>query len=191
MRVLVIDNYDSFTYNLVQMLGSLGVELEVLRNDHPLLNTGFEGFDALLISPGPSRPENAGFTLKVIRENLGRIPMLGVCLGHQALGLALGAKVKRAKRVLHGKVSPIYHNQRGIFQGLPSPFLACRYHSLVLEELPEELETVAYDEVGEVMGIAHIQYPVFGVQFHPEAYLTQWGKELLRNFLQIAKEGKR
>lgn len=191
MKVLVIDNYDSFTYNLVQMLGSLGVKLEVLRNDHPLLNGGIDGFDAILISPGPSRPENAGFTLKVVKENAGKVPMLGVCLGHQAIGLAFGARVKRAKRILHGKVSPIYHNQCGIFEGLPSPFLACRYHSLILEELPEELEAIAYDDIGEVMGIAHRRYPLFGVQFHPEAYLTQWGKELLQNFLQIAEEDKR
>lgn len=191
MKVLVIDNYDSFTYNLVQMLGGLGVDFEVFRNDHPLLNGRLEGFDAILISPGPSRPENAGFTLKVVKENAGRIPILGVCLGHQALGLAFGAKVKRAKRILHGKVSPIYHNQGGIFKGLPSPFLACRYHSLILEELPEELEATAHDDIGEVMGIAHRRYPIFGVQFHPEAYLTECGKELLQNFLQMAEEAKR
>lgn len=191
MKLLVIDNYDSFTYNLVQMLGSFGVDFNVLRNDHPLLNGELQGFDAIVISPGPSRPENAGFTLKVVKEKAGKIPILGVCLGHQALGLAFGAKVKRAKRILHGKVSPIYHNQGGIFKGLPSPFLACRYHSLILEDIPEELEVTAHDDIGEVMGIAHKRYPLFGVQFHPEAYLTQCGKELLQNFLQIAEEAKR
>lgn len=190
MKVLVIDNYDSFTYNLVQMLGSLGVKVQTLRNDHPLLGRRLEGFDALFISPGPSRPEKAGFTLKAIEENAERLPIFGICLGHQALGLVFGAKLKRAKRILHGKVSPIYHNGTGIFQGLPSPFSACRYHSLVLEELPQDLEATAYDDMGEIMAIVHRRFPLFGVQFHPEAYLTEKGKELLGNFLKIAREAR-
>jgi len=188
MKVLVVDNYDSFTYNLVHLLGSLGVEVKVLRNDHPALLEDLSPYDALVISPGPSRPENAGLTLEVIRRNYRRLPILGVCLGHQALGYAFGGKVERAKRVLHGKTSPIHHTGEGVFRGIPSPFTACRYHSLILGDLPEVFLITARDDWGEVMGIEHKGYPLFGVQFHPEAYLTQWGRELLGNFLQIARE---
>lgn len=189
MKVLVVDNYDSFTYNLVHLLGTLGVEVTVLRNDHPGLLGDLTPYQAILISPGPSRPENAGFTLEVIKREYRRLPILGVCLGHQALGLAFGAKVERAKRVLHGKTSPIYHKGKGIFEGIPSPFVACRYHSLVLRDLPPTFEVTAEDDWGEVMGIQHRHYPLFGVQFHPEAYLTQWGRELLMNFLRMVEEG--
>ncbi len=188
MRVLLIDNYDSFTYNLVHLLGTLGAKVKVLRNDHPGLLGDLSPFDALLISPGPSRPENAGFTVQAIRRNYRKIPIFGVCLGHQALGFSFGGKVKRGKRILHGKTSPIYHTGEGIFQGIPSPFTACRYHSLVLQDLPDVFRVTAEDDWGEVMGIQHRHYPLFGVQFHPEAYLTQWGRELLYNFLEIARE---
>ncbi|RLA85688.1 MAG: anthranilate/aminodeoxychorismate synthase component II [Deltaproteobacteria bacterium] len=190
MRVLVIDNYDSFTYNLVHLLGTLGVGIKVVRNDHPLLRMDLADFGAILISPGPSRPERAGLTLDVIRCHRD-IPILGVCLGHQAIARAFGAKIERAKRILHGKTSPIYHKQEGIFQGIPSPFVACRYHSLIVRDLPEDLEVTALDEKGEIMAIAHRSHPLFGVQFHPEAYLTQWGKEILSNFLLIAQGVKR
>jgi len=187
MKVLVVDNYDSFTYNLVHLLGELGIESEVLRNDDPNLLKDPSGFQAIVISPGPSRPEKAGFTLSLIKRNFRKIPILGICLGHQAIGLFFGAKVKRAKRILHGKSSLIFHSGRSIFEGIPSPFSACRYHSLILEEVPSELEIIAWDEVGEIMGIAHTKYPIFGLQFHPEAYLSQYGKEILENFLKIFK----
>jgi len=190
MRVLVVDNYDSFTYNLVPLLGELGIESEVIRNDDPNLLKDPSGFQAIVISPGPSRPEKAGFTLSLIERNFRKIPILGICLGHQAIGLFFGAKVKRAKRILHGKTSLIFHLGKGIFKGIPSPFSACRYHSLILDEVPSELEIIPWDELGEIMGIAHTKYPVFGLQFHPEAYLSQYGKELLKNFLKIPKGGR-
>jgi len=191
MKVLVVDNYDSFTYNLVHLLGELGIESEVLRNDDPNLLKDPSGFQAIVISPGPSRPEKAGFTLSLIKRNFRKIPILGICLGHQAIGLFFGAKVKRAKRILHGKSSLIFHSGRSIFEGIPSPFSACRYHSLILDELPSELEVLAWDEIGEVMGIAHTKYPIFGLQFHPEAYLSQYGREIMENFLRISKGEKR
>ncbi len=190
MKVLVIDNYDSFTYNLVHMLGVLGAGVRVVRNDDPLLDGALEGFDALVVSPGPCTPDKAGKTLRVLERTLGRLPILGVCLGHQCLVAALGGRIARARRLLHGKTSPIFHEGQGIFRGIPSPFTACRYHSLVaLEEgLPRELEVTARDEEGEIMALEHRSLPVFGVQFHPEAYITQQGRELVENFLRIAKE---
>jgi anthranilate synthase/aminodeoxychorismate synthase-like glutamine amidotransferase len=190
MRVLVVDNYDSFTYNLVHLLGELGVESEVLRNDDPTLLKEPFGFQAIVISPGPSRPEKAGFTLKVIERNFQKLPIIGICLGHQAIGVFFGGKVKRAKRILHGKTSPIFHLGKGIFKGVPSPFSACRYHSLVLDEVPSELEIIAWDELGEIMGIAHTKYPIFGLQFHPEAYLSEYGTKILENFLKISQGEK-
>ncbi len=187
MKVLVIDNYDSFTYNLVHMLGVLGAKVHVARNDDPLLDDPLEGFQALVVSPGPCTPMEAGKSLEVIRRWSEELPILGVCLGHQCLASAFGGKVKRAKRLLHGKVSPIFHHAEGLFEGLPSPFTACRYHSLVVGDLPKGLRVTATDEEGEVMAIAHVTLPLFGVQFHPEAYLTQYGKELISNFLRIAQ----
>ncbi len=190
MKVLVIDNYDSFTYNLVHLLGILGAETQVVRNDHPLLDESLEGFQALVVSPGPCTPEKAGKSLEVIGREKERLPILGVCLGHQCLAQVLGGRVVRAKRLLHGKVSPIIHNGEGIFQGLPSPFTACRYHSLIVDEggLPPELEVTARDDEGEVMAVAHRSLPLFGVQFHPEAYITHMGRELVKNFLEIVGE---
>jgi len=191
MKVLVIDNYDSFTFNLVHLMEELGASTTVVRNDHPLLSRDLSGFQALVISPGPCTPKEAGKSLEVIQKYKDRLPILGVCLGHQCLAYAMGGKVTRGKRILHGKVSPIFHQGEGIFEGLPSPFTACRYHSLVVEDLPCQLKVTAQDEEGEVMAIAHESLSIFGVQFHPEAYLTQYGRELLTNFLRIAAEVRR
>lgn len=191
MKVLVIDNYDSFTFNLVHLLGELGTDCTVVRNDHPLLDGDLSGFRALVVSPGPCTPKEAGKSLEVIKRYKDRLPILGVCLGHQCLAYALRGKVTRGKRLLHGKVSPIFHQGEGIFEGLPNPFVACRYHSLVVDDLPCQLKVTARDEKGEVMAIAHESLPLFGVQFHPEAYLTQYGRELLSNFLRIAAEVER
>jgi len=190
--ILVIDNYDSFTYNLVQYLGELGAELRVARNDAVSLEeiAGL-GPERIVISPGPGRPEDAGISVPLIHAFHATLPILGVCLGHQALGQALGGRVDRARRQMHGKTSEIHHDGRGVFRGLPSPFAATRYHSLaVLEEgLPAELEVSARAEDGEIMGLRHRRYPVEGVQFHPESILTQEGKALLRNFLALRPAG--
>ncbi len=188
MKVLVIDNYDSFTFNLVHLMGELGASPTVVRNDHPLLDGDLNGFRALVVSPGPCTPKEAGKSLQVIQREKSHLPVLGVCLGHQCLASALGGKVVRGRRLLHGKVSPIFHQGEGILKGLPNPFTACRYHSLVVEDLSCQLKVTARDEEGEIMAIAHESLPLFGVQFHPEAYLTQYGKELLANFLRIALE---
>ena len=187
--LLVIDNYDSFTYNLVQYLGELGAELVVRRNDEMTVNELLAlGASRLVISPGPGRPEQAGVTLDAIREFSGRVPILGVCLGHQALGLAFGARVVRAPRPVHGKTSTVEHDRRGVFSGLTASFQAGRYHSLVVEEasVPPELEVSARTkEDGIVMGLRHRERPVHGVQFHPESVLTQEGRRILRNFLEM------
>jgi anthranilate synthase/aminodeoxychorismate synthase-like glutamine amidotransferase len=185
--VLVIDNYDSFTYNLVQYLGELGAEVRVVRNDAVSL----EALEAdppqrILISPGPGRPEQAGVTMSVIRRFGQTTPILGVCLGHQAIGAVFGGKVVRAAVPLHGKTSTIEHDGRGVFAGLTQPFMAARYHSLVVQEdaLPPELEVSARTrEDGAIMGLRHRSWPVHGVQFHPESILTGEGRHILRNFL--------
>lgn len=190
--LLVIDNYDSFTYNLVQALGQLGEDVRVFRNDQlPVEAIEELAPGAILLSPGPSRPERAGITLELIRRYQGRFPILGVCLGHQAIGHVFGARVVRAQRVMHGKTSQILHDSRTIFRGMPNPFPAGRYHSLILEResLPPCLELSAETPEGEVMGIRHKEMPVEGVQFHPESILTPSGKRLLRNFLELVKEG--
>ncbi len=185
--ILVIDNYDSFTYNLVQYLGELGVEVRVFRNDQVTL----EELESLhpthiIISPGPGTPQDAGISNDVIRHFHGRVPILGVCLGHQCIGEVFGGKVVRAPRLMHGKTSPVYHNGQDIFYGLPSPFQATRYHSLIVQEpLPDELEVTAFTAEGEVMALRHREAPTFGVQFHPESILTEGGKRLLKNFLDI------
>ncbi len=192
--LLVIDNYDSFTYNLVQALGQLGEQVRVFRNDELALEHIEElAPEAILLSPGPSRPERAGIMLELIRRYQGRFPMLGVCLGHQAIGHVFGARVIRAQRVMHGKTSQILHDGRTIFRGIPNPFQAGRYHSLILEResLPSCLELSAQTSDGEVMGIRHKEMLLEGVQFHPESILTPSGKRLLRNFLQLVKEGNR
>lgn len=191
--ILVIDNYDSFTYNLVQYLGELGEEVTVRRNDEIDL-AGIEALqpDHILISPGPCTPNEAGITLDLIERFKGVIPIFGVCLGHQAIGQAFGGKVIRAERLMHGKTSPIHHQGQSVFAGLPSPFTATRYHSLIVEResLPECLEITAETEEGEIMGLRHKDYAVEGVQFHPESIITEHGHQMLRNFLSRKAEAK-
>jgi len=185
--ILVIDNYDSFTYNLVQYLGELGEKIEVRRNDEIDL-AGIEAMapDHILISPGPCTPNEAGVSLSLIEHFKGKIPILGVCLGHQSIGQAFGGDVIRAERLMHGKTSPIHHDSKGVFEGLPSPFTATRYHSLIVkkETLPDCLEVTAWTEEGEIMGLRHKDYPIEGVQFHPESIITENGLTMLRNFLK-------
>ncbi len=190
--IAVIDNYDSFTYNLVQYIGELGEEVVVYRNDAvsiPVLENQKPG--AILISPGPGRPSDAGISSEVILT-LGRyIPLLGVCLGHQCIAEAFGGVVKRASTLMHGKTSMIHHNSSPIFQDIPTPFEATRYHSLIVvqEGFPPELEVTATTQKGEIMALHHREYPIFGVQFHPESFLTTHGKKLLENFLTINGQG--
>lgn len=185
--ILLIDNYDSFTYNLAQYLGELGYKIEVRRNDVMTLDEiAVMRPDQIVISPGPGSPDDAGISLALIERFYREIPILGVCLGHQAIGQAFGGKVVRANKIMHGKVSPIEHNQQGIFHNLPSPLTATRYHSLIVQEpLPDCLEITARGKDAEVMALRHKEYPVVGVQFHPESVLTEYGHEMLRNFLQI------
>ena len=188
-RVLVVDNYDSFVYNLVQYLGELGADPIVRRHDAVSLDEAAElAPDAVLVSPGPGRPEEAGVSVEMIRWAAGRIPVLGVCLGHQCIGVAWGARVKRSPQVMHGKTSQIHHDGTGLFSGLPSPLEATRYHSLIVEEssLPDELEVVATSDDGLIMGLRHRDLDVEGVQFHPESILTEDGHGLLSNFLARA-----
>ncbi|MCE5264630.1 MAG: aminodeoxychorismate/anthranilate synthase component II [Deltaproteobacteria bacterium] len=186
--ILMIDNYDSFTYNLVQYLGQLGEEVAVRRNDAVTLDE-IEAMEpeAIFLSPGPCSPEEAGITVDVVRRFHDRIPLMGVCLGHQAIGHAFGGRVVRAGRIMHGKTSPILNDGRTIFKGLPSPFPAGRYHSLIVEResLPDCLEVSAETEEGEIMGLRHRSLPVEGIQFHPESILTPGGKRIIRNFLQL------
>ncbi|MDQ0463040.1 anthranilate synthase component 2 [Caulobacter ginsengisoli] len=187
--ILVIDNYDSFTYNLVHYLNELGAETLVYRNDALTVQEAF-GLrpEAVLLSPGPKAPDQAGICLPLLRGAPDDLPILGVCLGHQAMGQAYGGDVVRAKSIMHGKVSPIHHQGQGIFKGLPNPFTATRYHSLAIDPatFPAELEVTAWTEDGEVMGIQHRTRPVFGVQFHPESIATEGGHQLLANFLEQA-----
>lgn len=184
----MIDNYDSFTYNLVQYLAEIGAEVEVFRND-AITPEEIEALNPshIVLSPGPCTPNEAGVCLDVIGRFTGRIPILGVCLGHQAIGQAFGGRVVRAARLMHGKTSPVHHDARSVFRGIPTPFTATRYHSLIVspEGLPEELEVSARTEEGEIMGVRHRRYLVEGVQFHPESILTEYGKDLLRNFLHL------
>jgi len=184
--ILMIDNYDSFTYNLVQYVGELGEELQVYRNDKITLEE-IERLapDYLMISPGPCTPNEAGISMDVIRHFAGRVPILGVCLGHQSIAQVFGGNVIRAERLMHGKTSEVLHDGRTIFTGIPSPFTAARYHSLIVEEetIPDVLEVSARTPEGEIMAIRHREYPVEGVQFHPESIITEHGKQLLRNFL--------
>jgi anthranilate synthase component 2 len=195
--LLMIDNYDSFTYNLVQYFGELGQAVEVRRND-AIDVPGIEALrpERIVISPGPCTPDTAGISLEVLAKLSGKVPILGVCLGHQSLGQAFGGRVVRAKTIMHGKTSQVHHNGRGVFAGLPSPFEATRYHSLVVEResLPDCLEVTAWtlDEQGgfdEIMGLRHKTLPVEGVQFHPESILTEHGHDLLRNFLAGNRAG--
>ncbi len=188
-RVLVIDNYDSFTFNLVQLLLSLGAAPEVHRADRITVDAALAlAPDALLISPGPGRPEQAGITLDALDRFAGRIPILGVCLGHQAIGVAYGARVVGARRLMHGRTSSVHHRGEGLFAGLPSPFRVARYHSLVLDPglVPAALEVTAWTAEGEIMGIRHRALPLEGVQFHPESFLSEHGETLVRAFLARA-----
>src|SRR4051794_10422325 len=175
--ILLIDNYDSFTYNLYQFIAELGADVEVIRNDKTTVDeiqNRLAEFDRIVISPGPCTPSEAGICVPMIQQLAGQIPMLGVCLGHQAIGEAFGGKVIRAQAVLHGKTSQIYHNDHGVFAGLPSPFTATRYHSLIMERdtLPDSFEITAETDDGVIMGIRHREFPIEGVQFHPESILT-------------------
>jgi anthranilate synthase/aminodeoxychorismate synthase-like glutamine amidotransferase len=193
--ILVIDNYDSFIYNLVQYLGELGAAVEVFRND-AIDVAGIErrAPEGILISPGPGTPDDAGVTLDVIRRLGGTIPLLGVCLGHQAIAQAFGGKVVRASRLMHGRTSAIEHDGRGVFAGLPSPFRATRYHSLIVEPstLPAALQVTAWTAEGELMALRHERFAIEGVQFHPESFLTEHGHAMLRNFLnQLPDRGAR
>ncbi len=189
--LLMIDNYDSFTWNLVQYFGELGEDVRVVRNDAMTLDeVRASGADGIVISPGPGTPDEAGISLQVIEKLGASMPLLGVCLGHQSIGQVFGGKVVRAHEIMHGKTSPIHHHGRGVFAGLPSPFEATRYHSLVVEKtsIPDCLEVTAWTEnadgsIDEVMGLRHRTLPIEGVQFHPESILTRHGHDMLRNFL--------
>jgi len=186
--VLMIDNYDSFTYNLVQYLGALGVQVKVFRNDKISLEKIKRlRPEKIVISPGPGRPEEAGISCAVIKKFSGVIPILGVCLGHQAIAYAYGGRIIGAKRLMHGKTSLIYHNKQTIFKGVPNPFIGTRYHSLIVEKksLPRDLEIIAWTKEGEIMGLKHKASPIWGVQFHPESILTKVGKDILSNFLKL------
>ena len=182
--ILLIDNYDSFTFNLYQALGELGGDVLVRYNDQ-VRPADLDGAEAIVVSPGPGTPDQAGQTLEVIRAKAGELPILGVCLGHQSIAQAFGGKVVRAPRLMHGKTSRIYHDGRGLYAGLPNPFEVGRYHSLIVEEdsLPTEFEIAAYTSEGEIMGIRHRELAIEGVQFHPESILTPQGPRLLQNFL--------
>lgn len=186
--ILVIDNYDSFTYNLVQYFGELGVDLLVRRNDELSPDAIREmAPERICVSPGPCTPNEAGISNEVIREFGPKIPLLGVCLGHQCIGQVFGGEVIRADRLMHGKTSPILHHGEGVFAGLPSPFQATRYHSLIVrrDSLPDCLKITAETEEGEIMGLQHREFPIHGVQFHPESILTEHGKTILKNFLEL------
>jgi anthranilate synthase/aminodeoxychorismate synthase-like glutamine amidotransferase len=188
--ILMIDNYDSFTYNLVQYLGQLGAEVQVFRNDRIALEEiGDLAPEAIFLSPGPCSPKEAGITVEVIRTYHRRFPIFGVCLGHQAIGYAFGGNIVRAARLMHGKTSRIRSDGKTIYRGLPNPFVAGRYHSLILEKdsVPDCLMVAAETEEGEIMGVRHREYPVEGIQFHPESILTPQGKRIMKNFLESLK----
>lgn len=189
MKILMIDNYDSFTYNIVQYLYELDVDVIVKRNDEiePVDIQRFN-IDAIVISPGPCTPKEAGISVDVIKMYKGIYPILGVCLGHQSIGVAFGGKIVKAKCLMHGKLSDIYHTGEGLFKGIPSPFKAVRYHSLVIDKntLPEDIRITAWTkEDDEIMGIEHKKYSIWGIQFHPESILTDYGKNILKNFLNL------
>ncbi len=193
MRLLIVDNYDSFTYNLVQYLGELGAEIDVVRNDEVDVETllGRAG-DGLVISPGPGTPDDAGVSMAAIEcFSKAGVPVLGVCLGHQSIGQLLGGRIVRARSIMHGKISTIAHDGKGVFEGLPQDFEATRYHSLVIEEssVPDVLEITARTDDGEIMGVRHRTLPIEGVQFHPESIMTGEGKRLLGNFLARCRAG--
>jgi anthranilate synthase component 2 len=189
--IVVLDNYDSFTYNLVQYLGTLGAELEVFRNDAITVDAlAALPLEGLVISPGPGEPKDAGISEAAIEKIAGRVPILGVCLGHQALAEVYGGKVVRAQRLMHGKTSPILHKGRGLFAGIDNPFEATRYHSLIVEResVPHELELMAWTPDGEIMALKHVKHETWGVQFHPESVLTKPGIQLIENFLVLCRQ---
>ncbi|MBV1878634.1 MAG: aminodeoxychorismate/anthranilate synthase component II [Pseudomonadales bacterium] len=195
--ILMIDNYDSFTYNLVQYFGELGEQVQVFRNDEITISEiNHMQPDVIVVSPGPCTPNEAGISLEVVQKYVGKIPLLGICLGHQAIGQKMGGKVIRARQVMHGKTSEIFHSGKGVFAGLPMPFIATRYHSLIVEEqsLPECLEITAWTQIDghrdEIMGVRHKDYLLEGVQFHPESILTEHGHQLLANFLKNLSDDK-
>ena len=188
--LLMIDNYDSFTYNLVQYFGELGQDVRVFRNDEISLDQIEQlNPDHIVISPGPCSPAEAGISVPTLQHFAGKKPILGVCLGHQSIGAAFGGKVVRAKQVMHGKTSPVHHNNVGVFRGLPNPLTVTRYHSLAIERasLPDCLEITAWTDDGEIMGVRHKQFAIEGVQFHPESILTDRGHDLLKNFIQTTR----
>jgi len=184
--IAVIDNYDSFTYNLVQYMGELGATLKVFRNDEITVEELVElAPEKVVISPGPGQPADSGVSMDLLREMSDRVPILGVCLGHQCIAEHFGGKVVRAERLMHGKTSSVYHNGEGIFGGVPSPFEATRYHSLIVQEpLPDVLQVTAFTSEGEIMALRHHSLPIVGVQFHPESILTEYGKKIVGNFLR-------
>ena len=190
MRLLMVDNYDSFTYNLVQYFGELGAKVKVYRNDEITLEQiAALKPDQLVISPGPCSPAEAGISVAAIKEFAGKLPILGVCLGHQSIGAAFGGRIVHARQLMHGKTSPVHHKDIGVFHGLPNPLTCTRYHSLAIERetLPDCLEITAWTDDGEIMGVRHKTLDVEGVQFHPESILTERGHDLLRNFLDRAR----
>ncbi|MEK6223240.1 MAG: aminodeoxychorismate/anthranilate synthase component II [Thermodesulfobacteriales bacterium] len=192
--ILMIDNYDSFTYNLVHYLAELGEEVVVHRNDKiELEDIGKLNPDMMVVSPGPCTPKEAGISVDAIKEFAGRMPILGVCLGHQSIAYAYGAEIVRADRLLHGKTSEIHHDAKGIYKDIPDPFEATRYHSLLINKksLPDEFEVTSWTDEGEIMGIRHKEHLIEGVQFHPESILTKHGKDLLRNFIAHARKNSR
>lgn len=188
--ILIIDNYDSFTYNLVQYVGEVGKELEVKRNDKiNLFEIEANPPERIIISPGPGRPQDAGLSCDIIKRFSSSIPILGVCLGHQCIAYTFGADIVKAKNIMHGKISLVYHEGKDLFKGVENPFKANRYHSLIIkpDSLPSEFETIAFTEEDEIMAISHQEYPLWGVQFHPESILTEKGKKILNNFLNLNK----
>ena len=193
--ILMIDNYDSFVYNLVRYFEELKEEVKVIKNnkiDINLLHKELYKYDGIVISPGPKSPKEAGLSMDIIRECEGKIPVLGICLGHQCIGQYYGGNIVRGKRPYHGKISKIYHNNKGIFKGLKNTFMATRYHSLIIDEnsINSNLEVIAKTADGTIMAIKHVEYPIFGVQFHPEAHLTEEGYEMLQNFIEECKRFK-
>jgi para-aminobenzoate synthetase component 2 len=192
--ILMIDNYDSFAYNLVQYIGELGVEVKVVRNDaFTLVEIEQLAPQIIVVSPGPCTPNEAGISLDVISYFAGKIPILGVCLGHQSIGQAFGGKVIRAERLMHGKTSPVFHDGKGVNANMPNPFRATRYHSLLVEKesLPDCLEVTSWTEEGEIMGLRHKEYVVEGVQYHPESIMTEQGKKLIENFIGVHSSSRK
>ncbi len=186
IKILMIDNYDSFTYNLYQYFGILGADVDVFRNNEiDIQRADFSKYDKVVISPGPGNPDNAGVSLNIIEKLKGKMPILGVCLGHQCIGQVFGSKIVRAKKVMHGKTSKIIHNKDSLFENIPSPFTATRYHSLVIDKatVSDSLKIIAESDDGEIMGVKHKDYMIWGIQFHPESILTKFGLKILENFL--------